>query len=123
MLECRVHAYSQHLRWRAIWLTEIVGLDIQDVSFYLQLLKKTISRYINTFRMLGNVDTAVIGRPYTCISMHPHEEWVVMELLLQHPEKTIEEMLDVQYQETGSYYACSLLFKTKNIMRKKFSMP
>ena len=65
--------YSKDFRWRAIWLTEIVGVDVQDASFYLQLLKKTISRYINTFRMLGNVDTAVIGRPYTCISMHPHE--------------------------------------------------
>ena len=64
---------SQDLRWKAIWLTEIVGVHVQDVSFYLQLLKKTISRYIHKFRMLENVDTAVIGRTYTCISMHPHE--------------------------------------------------
>ena len=32
-----------------------------------------------------------------------------MELLLQHPEKTIAEMLDGVYEETGS----SLLFETK----------
>ena len=53
--------YSQDLRWRAIWLTEIVGFDVQDVSFYLQLLKKTISRYIHEFRMLGNVDTRLLS--------------------------------------------------------------
>ena len=61
--------YSQYLRWRAIWLTEILGVDVQDASFYLQLLKKTISRYIHKFRMLGNIDTDVIGRPSICISM------------------------------------------------------
>ena len=36
-----------------------------------------------------------------------------MELLLQHPGKTIAELLDELYQETGSEYACSLLFETK----------
>ena len=94
-------AYNQDLRWRAIWLTE--------VSFYLQLSKKTISRYTHKFRMLGSVDTAVIGIGhiiYTCISMHPHGELVVMELLLQHPEKNITEMLDEVHEETG---ACSML--------------
>ena len=27
-------AYSQDLRWRAIWLTEIVGIEVEEVSFY-----------------------------------------------------------------------------------------
>ena len=38
-----------------------------------------------------------------------------MELLLQHPEKTIADILDELYQEMGSEYACScsLLFETK----------
>ena len=30
-------AYSEDIRWRAIWLTEIIGLDVEEVSFYLQL--------------------------------------------------------------------------------------
>ena len=55
-------------------MTEIVGLDTTEVSFVLQLSKKTISRYRQKFRVLGNVDTGVIDRPYACISMHPHEE-------------------------------------------------
>ena len=36
-----------------------------------------------------------------------------MELLLRHPEKTINEILDELYQETGLEYACSLLFETE----------
>ena len=56
-------AYSQDLRWRAIWLTEILGFEIDKVSLLLQISTKTISRYVRKFRMLGHVDTAVIG-PY-----------------------------------------------------------
>ena len=60
-------AYSQDLRWRAIWLTEIVGIEVEEVSFYLQISSKTINRYIQKFINLGNVCTAIIGRPYYCI--------------------------------------------------------
>jgi hypothetical protein len=43
--------------------------------------------------MLGHVDTAVIGRPYACVAMHPHEELVIMEVLLQHQEEILSEIL------------------------------
>ncbi|CAB4034733.1 Hypothetical predicted protein [Paramuricea clavata] len=62
-------AYSQDLRWRAFCLTEIMGFHMDEVSILLQMSKKMISRYIWKFRMLGHVDTAVIGRPYACIAM------------------------------------------------------
>jgi hypothetical protein len=59
------------------------------------------------FRELGNVSTAIIGRPYNCIAIHPHEELVIFEILQQYPEKTLGEVLDKLYEETGSQYACS----------------
>ena len=73
--------------------------------------------------MLGNVDTGVIGRRYACISMHPHEKLVIMELLLQHLEKTIIEILDEVYTETGSEYACSTLhyYLKRNKLTRKVS--
>ena len=118
-------AYSQDLRWRAIWLTEILGFDINEVSILLQMSRKTISRYLQKFQRLGHVDTCVIGRPYACIAMHPHEEFVVMEILLQHPEKTLTEILQEVHHETGSEYAVSTLYyylRRNNITRKKVGM-
>ena len=82
-------AYSQDLHW----LTEIMGFKIDEVSVLLQMSKRTIYRYVEKFRRLGNVDTAVIGRPYSCIAIHPHEELVIMEVLLQHPDKTLFEII------------------------------
>ena len=116
--------YSQDLRWRAIWLTEIVGLDLEEVSFYLQLSEMTIRRYIQKFRELGNLNTAIIGRPYNCVALHPHEELVIFEILQQYPEKSLSEVLYKVYEETGSQYACSTLhyyLKRNNLTRKKFS--
>ena len=118
-------AYSQALRWRAIWLTEILGFEINEVSLSVQMSKKTISRYVRNFYMLGTVDAPRIGRPYTCLAMHPHEELVIMEVLLQHPEKTLSEVLHEVYEETGSEYAFSTLFyylKRNNITRKRIDI-
>ena len=57
-------AYSQDLRRRAIWLTEILGFLIDELSILLQMSTKTISRYVRLkFRL------------------------VIMEILLQHPKK------------------------------------
>ena len=118
--------YSDDLRWRAIWLTEILGLENREVSFLLQLSPKTISRYRQKFRILGNINSEILGRPYASISIHPHEELVIMELVLQNPEKTIVEILEAIYAETGSTYVCSTLYyylKRNNITRKKVGMP
>jgi hypothetical protein len=72
-------AYSQHLRRRAIWLTEILGFQIDEVHISLQMSTKTISWYVRLkFRL------------------------VIMEILLQHPKKTLSEILHEVYEETGS---------------------
>ena len=117
-------AYSEVLRRRAIFLAEILGIDIEEVSFYLQISRMTIYRYINQFRTAGNVSTGIIGRPVSCISFHPHEEFVIMELILSHPEKMIAELVQEVYFETGSLHPCSSIFyylKRSNITRKKVS--
>ena len=118
--------YSQDLRWRAIYLVEIVGLGVQEVSIYLNMSPKTISRYVNKFRRLGNVNTGVIGRPYACISIHPHEEFVIMESLLKYPERTLAEIINDMCRETGSMYGCSTIYyylKRNNLTRKKVCEP
>ena len=71
--------------------------------------KRMIAWYVQKFQRKGNVGTAVIGRPRSCVAMHPHEELVIMEVLLQHPEKTLSEILQEVHEETGLEYACSTL--------------
>ena len=57
-------AYSQDLRWRAIWLTEILGFQMDEVSILLQMSTKTISRYVRKFRTLGHSYAPARGARY-----------------------------------------------------------
>ena len=34
----------------------------------------------------------VIGRPLNSVSVHPHVEFLIMEAVLKHPEKTLAEI-------------------------------
>ena len=95
--------------------SNLVGFQIDEVSILLQMSTKTISRYVQQFRMLGHVDTAVIGRPYTCVAMHPHEELVIMEVLLQHQEKSLSEILHEVYEETGSAVYAKWMRRIPNV--------
>ena len=86
-------------------MTKILGFDINEVSILLQMSRKTISGYLQKIQKLGHVDTCLTGRPYARIGIHPHEEFVIMEILLRHPEKTLTEILQEMHRETGSEYS------------------
>ena len=75
----------------------------------LQVSESTISRYIAKFRTTGNVNTKPIGRPVGSIAIHPYEELVILERILQTPETTLAEIAEEVSQETGSSYHCSTL--------------
>ena len=40
-----------------IFLIEIVGIGIEEVSFYLQISGKTLSQYVNKSTKMGNMNT------------------------------------------------------------------
>ena len=51
---------QSRLRWRVTWLAEIVGLDSEEIRFFLQLSEMTIRGYVKKFRDFGEVSTAII---------------------------------------------------------------
>jgi hypothetical protein len=59
-------AYSQDLRRSAIWLTEILGFLIDELSILLQMSTKTISRYVRLkFRLvIMEICSSTQRKPY-----------------------------------------------------------
>lgn len=60
--------------------------------------------------------------PYNSLSMHPQVEYAIMEAVLEHPEKTLAEIANNIYEQTGDEYSLSGVFryfKRNNITRKK----
>ena len=75
----------------------------------LRVSESTISHYIAKFKTTGNVNTKPIGRQVGSIAIHPYEELVNLEHILQTPEATLAEIAEEVSQETGSSYHCSTL--------------
>ena len=55
--------YSEHLRWRAIWMKEILGFQVDEVAAALWMSPRTIERYVSKVLNSGDVKAGIIGRP------------------------------------------------------------
>ena len=74
-----------------------LGVRIEEVAIYLRVSARYLSKYL----ALGKVASKKLGRPICSLSMHPHIEFIIMEVLLSHPDKTLAEIVHTIYQETG----------------------
>ena len=85
---------------------------------------RTVQRYSRQFLNFGNISPEVIGRPLNSVSMHPHMEFLIMEAVLKHPEKTLAEIAHGVYVQTGSQYTLADVFsylRRNRFSRKKVS--
>ena len=114
--------YSEDLRWRAIWMKEFLRYSVDEVAAALYMSPKTIRRYVSKCLNSGEVKAETFGRPLNSFQMHLHVEFVIMEAVLDHPEKTLSEIAQSIYEQTGSEHALSsilLYLKRNRISRKK----
>ena len=81
--------YSEDLRWRAIWMKEMLGFQVDEVAAALWMSPRTIERYVSKVLNSGDVKAGIIGRPANSVAMHQHVEFLIMEAVLEHPEKTL----------------------------------
>ena len=66
---------------------------------------RTIERYVSKVLNFGEVKANTIERPINSVAMNPHGEFLIMEAVLEHPEKTLSEIAHDVYTETGSDFA------------------
>ena len=78
-----------------------LGVRIEEVAIYLRVSARSIQRYLSKYLALGKVASKKLGGPICSLSMHPHIEFIIMEVLLSHPDKTLAEIVHTIYQETG----------------------
>ena len=105
--------YSNDLRWRAIWMIELLGYSVDKVA-----VERYISKCLNT----GDVNWEKLGRPFNSFAMHPHVEFVIMEAILEQPGTTLAEIAYNVFEQTGSENAVSSILrclKRNSFTRKK----
>ena len=48
-------AYSEDLRWRAVWLNIVRGMSYKDIATTLFMCEKSVQRYLALFHGTGSV--------------------------------------------------------------------
>ncbi|XP_044166706.1 uncharacterized protein LOC122950773 [Acropora millepora] len=116
--------YSNDLRWRAIWMVELLGYSVDEVAATLFMSPRTIERYISKCLNTGDVNSEKLGRPFNSVAMHAHVEFVIMEAILEQPDTTLAEIAYNVFEQTGSENAVSSILrylKRNSFTRKKLS--
>ena len=103
--------YSNDLRWRAIWMVELLGYSVDEVAATLFMSPRTIERYISKCLNTGDVNSEKLGRPFNSFAMHQHVEFVIMETILEQPDTTLAEIAYNVFEQTGSENAVSSIFR------------
>jgi len=73
-------------------MKEILAYQENEVAAALRMSPRTMEQCLNSFSIVlnfGEVKANTIGRPLNSVAMHSHEEFLIMEAVLGHPEKTL----------------------------------
>ena len=70
----------------------MLGYQVDEVAAALRMPPRTIDRYVSKVLNFGEVKANTIGRSINSVSMHPHVEFLIMEAVLKHPEKTLQNL-------------------------------
>lgn len=100
-------------------MKEILGFEVDEVAAVLQMCPRTIERYVSKVLNSGEVKANRIGRPINSVAMHPHVEFLIMEAVLEHPEKTLSEITHDVYSQTGSDLASIFYYLRRNRFSRK----
>ncbi|XP_027045084.1 uncharacterized protein LOC113672937 [Pocillopora damicornis] len=115
-------AYSDDLRLRAVWLHVFLGYNIEDTSGMLAMSPSSVKRFKKKFVCTGEVVAKKTGRPLDLIGMHLREELVMMEAMLEHPEKTLTEIVREIMTVFGNRFQVSTVcryFQRNGVTRKR----
>ena len=52
-------AYSEDLRWRAVWLAIVRGMSCEEIADVLFMCERSVYRYLNLFETTGSVSPVV----------------------------------------------------------------
>ena len=119
-------AYSEDLRLRAVWLYFFLGYDIIEEKVGLfAMAVQSVERYLRKYVRTGEVIAKKTGRPVDLVGMQPREELAMMEAMLEHPEKTLSEIVREMTAVLGRQFHVSTIcryFQRNGVTRKTVSL-
>ena len=104
-------AYSEDLRWRAVWLHLVRGLSYTDVAQTLFMCEKSVQRYLALFHATESVDPQVQKRgPDKCLT--EFELFTILQSLIIKPTSFLCEIQHQLLCSTGKWVHASTICRT-----------
>ena len=114
-------AYSEDLRWRAVWLNIVQGMNYSEVAEALFMCEKSVYRYLSQFHATGSVKPKEhTGGPSRILT--DFEQFTVLQCLMQRPTAFLDEIQLELFHITGKRVHSSTICRTikqKGFTRKK----
>ena len=103
-------AYSEDLRWRAVWLNIVRGMSYKDIAF---ICEKSVQRYLTLFHGTGSVTPQPpTGGPSKVLN--ELEEFTVMQSIIHKPTLYLQEVQEHLYNATVKWVSASTICRTIN---------
>ena len=118
----RRSSYSPDLRWRIVFQRKLKNMSYQQISENLTVSVSTVSRMIDRFDRTGEVQPSI--RAPTERLLHPHEELVLLQAVLEKPSTYLRELQRMLDETTGREVSVSTICRTLHrfgFSRKKLS--
>jgi hypothetical protein len=79
--------FSADLRWRMVFQRLFYARTYEEIAANLFVSPKTVQLCIcRTFYSIGDVSHCCLGLPTQSVTLFPHEEYIIMESLLENPK-------------------------------------
>ena len=114
-------AYSEDLRWRAVWLHIVSGMSYTEIANVLFMSEKSVQRYLQLFHATGSITPAHQSRGPAKI-LCEFEVFTILQTLIQKPTLYLHEVQERLFQVTGIWVHVSTICRTikeQGFTRKK----
>lgn len=116
----RTKAYSSDLRWRMVYQRCVLGSSNRQIGERLCVDPSTVQRTVKLFEETGTVSSIQGCHEPFNKKLSPHDEMVLLELVVEHPSLYLQELQNHKEQEQLSVNICRYLQK-QGISYKKLS--
>ena len=94
-------AYSEDLRWRVVWHKFLLMRTDEEIASEFFLSPRTVARICHQFVMTGTVLPEKTGRPVGTTTLHQHEEYILMEAILDEPVTRLHQLASILHEQTA----------------------
>ena len=114
-------AYSEDLRWRAVWLNIVKGMTYTEVAEVLFMSEKSVCRYLSQFHASGSVEPKDASGDRNK-GLTEFECFTVLQSILHNTTAYLEEVQQDLFDTTGTWIHVSTIchtIKQRGFTRKK----